>query len=266
MVSDKLLSLYRTFVQLPKVVRANIPSADISDWVKFRKITKYLESYNWRSQFEELEKRAQIREIQLSELFGPDIEQIQAPYGSVDEGTSKSNQAELYYVNVVARHVKAKNIFEFGTYFGRTTYYLTFASKDAFVTTLDLPPDMGPKTPHTASYFLGSDRESRIRQILCDSREFDPVPFHKKMDFIFIDGDHSYDGVKNDTEKAFEMLAPGGTILWHDYGPGKDLGLATFFAKFTQQVPLFRVGRTSLLLHIDGVAPLTFDVAKGSFA
>ena len=37
--------------------------------------------------------------------------------------------------------------------------------------------------------------------------------------FIFIDGDHSYKGVKEDTEKALKYLCnnSGGILVWHDY-------------------------------------------------
>lgn len=36
--------------------------------------------------------------------------------------------------------------------------------------------------------------------------------------FIFIDGDHSYSGVKKDSEKAIPHIKKyGGIILWHDY-------------------------------------------------
>lgn len=36
------------------------------------------------------------------------------------------------------------------------------------------------------------------------------------MDFVFVDGFHCYEYVKNDTEKGLEMLRPGGIIAWHD--------------------------------------------------
>ena len=39
------------------------------------------------------------------------------------------------------------------------------------------------------------------------------------MDFVFIDGDHSREGVRQDTELARAILAPGGAIAWHDANP-----------------------------------------------
>ena len=36
------------------------------------------------------------------------------------------------------------------------------------------------------------------------------------MDFVFVDGAHNYDYVKNDSEKGWRMLRRGGIIAWHD--------------------------------------------------
>ena len=37
-----------------------------------------------------------------------------------------------------------------------------------------------------------------------------------KIDFLFIDGDHSYEGVKSDFELYSKILAPNGIIMLHD--------------------------------------------------
>jgi predicted O-methyltransferase YrrM len=52
-----------------------------------------------------------------------------------------------------------------------------------------------------------------------DSAAFDPKPYENSMDFIFIDGAHSYEYVLNDSEKAWAMLRPGGIAAWHDCRP-----------------------------------------------
>ena len=44
------------------------------------------------------------------------------------------------------------------------------------------------------------------------------------MDFVFIDGSHAKDYVKNDTEIAIKLLRDNkGVLLWHDYGVWKDV-------------------------------------------
>lgn len=254
MLFKKLMVL---FVQVPIFLFRNLTEEGWDGLLQ--NLDKYVEHARYMT----LHTQAQLRETHLAELFGPAIEKIAIPFGAIDEETGKPNQAELLYVSVVAKHLQARNIFEFGTYMGRTTYHLTDASEEAFVTTLDLPPEAGSRTtPYLGNCFKGTERERKIKQILCDSKTFDTTPFRKKMDFIFVDGDHSYEGVKNDTEKAFEMLAPGGIIMWHDYGASSDLGLVEFFVEFTKKTSLFRIKKTSLLLYVDGVEALTFQGHK----
>ena len=42
-----------------------------------------------------------------------------------------------------------------------------------------------------------------------------------KIDMVFVDGDHSYDGCKGDIEIWLKHLKPGGLIVVHDYGKGE---------------------------------------------
>ena len=47
-------------------------------------------------------------------------------------------------------------------------------------------------------------------------KNIDPVELGT-FDFIFIDGDHSYEGIEIDTEYCEKILNPGGVISWHDF-------------------------------------------------
>tara|TARA_R110000868_G_scaffold138557_3_gene352766 strand:- start:353 stop:1654 length:1302 start_codon:yes stop_codon:yes gene_type:complete len=62
--------------------------------------------------------------------------------------------------------------------------------------------------------------------IISDSTSNDTVNFIKslgiKFDFIFIDGDHSYEGVKNDYEKYKQFLADDGYMAFHDIIQSKE--------------------------------------------
>lgn len=42
------------------------------------------------------------------------------------------------------------------------------------------------------------------------------------LDFVFIDADHSYDGVRGDSEIWWDKVRPGGMMIWHDYGNDSD--------------------------------------------
>jgi predicted O-methyltransferase YrrM len=129
----------------------------------------------------------------------------------------------------------ARDVFEFGTYLGETAMAVADKCPDAHVTTLDLPDELANDFPLakarsgvevTDEYLFQSKRgrliqgeaAGRITQLRQDSAKFDPTPYAHAFDFIYIDASHSYSAVKADSEKAFQMLRPGGRILWDDYG------------------------------------------------
>jgi predicted O-methyltransferase YrrM len=226
--------------------------------MKLNREQKKITPYVYSTLYSQKQEQSKIREIYLPELF-ENIDDISVPVGVVNQESGHDNQVDMIYVIAIAKYLKCKNIFEFGTYFGQTTYYLTLASDTTTVLTLDLPADDNPFAgKYQGIYFKGTDREPFIKQIDCDSQTFDTTPFHQQMELIFVDGDHSYEAVKNDTEKALEMLAPGGVIIWHDYAP-KSPGVIQFFSEFSLEKPVFHIRKTCLLVYIDGVDPLTFN-------
>jgi predicted O-methyltransferase YrrM len=209
--------------------------------------------------FRQARARCRVRELPLAAIF-PGIERLAIPLGAINEETGHANHAEMLYVIAAAQYRHARRIFEFGTFLGRTTYHLAATHADAHVWTIDLPPEENPWpfADHVGAYFARTPEAARITRVCVDSGRFDTSPFAGSADFVWVDADHSYAGVKNDTEKAFELLAPGGMIMWHDFGH-ESPGLVDFFVDFTARQPLFQVRRTSVLLHIDGVDPLAFE-------
>ncbi|RED37983.1 methyltransferase family protein [Rhodopseudomonas thermotolerans] len=201
---------------------------------------------------------SRIRELYLGEIM-PEALKVPVPLGAMNELTGHPNKADMMMVCAIAGAIKAKRIFEFGTHVGRTTFHLTAVNEEAEVTTLDIgDAAVNEYAPYIGNFFKNTGKDGRIRQIFANSFEFDPTPYRQQFDFVFVDADHSYEAVKNDTLKAFELLRPGGVVMWHDYAP-KSAGLVQFIKEYTlAERPLFRIRNTCLLLHIDGVDPLTF--------
>lgn len=131
------------------------------------------------------------------------------------------------------RKTNARKIFEFGTYKGVSTTQLALnIGNDGQVYTLDLPEDhpaysldiLKEAERQIAAeggkgILLPAELRNRVTFLRSDSATFDTRPYLNSMDLIFVDGAHSYDYVKNDTEKGWEMLRPGGIIAWHDCNP-----------------------------------------------
>ena len=208
--------------------------------------------------FEAMRAECRLRELPPAAIVENVLAQA-IPLSAINEETGHENHAEMLYVIATAASLRPKAIFEFGTFLGRTTLHLARACPEAGVTTLDLPQEENrwAFAPYVGSYFAGTAESQRIRQLRQSSFSFDPTSYAGTMDFIWIDGDHGYDAVKNDTEKAMTMLAPGGAIMWHDFGPDSP-ELVRFFQEFTQHTPLFRFRKTSVLLHLAGIDPLAF--------
>jgi predicted O-methyltransferase YrrM len=59
-----------------------------------------------------------------------------------------------------------------------------------------------------------------IKKTGADAPE-DPLIRDKKFDFLFIDGDHSYEGLKSDWEAWHARIAPGGVVALHDTRGGR---------------------------------------------
>jgi predicted O-methyltransferase YrrM len=69
-------------------------------------------------------------------------------------------------------------------------------------------------------FYLEKDLGHRVCQIYSDSRTWDTAAYPPGFfDSVLIDGGHQKEIVLNDTAKAWELLRPGGLMLWHDFCP-----------------------------------------------
>lgn len=174
---------------------------------------------------------------------------------------------ESWILAVLAR--RALNMFEFGTCTGRTTYlWARNSPPNASVHTITLHPDEldayrsgdsdNPEDRadalHESSFqtfvYSGTDVEHKIVQLYGDSKAFDHSAFKGQMDLLFVDGSHARSYVESDSEKALQMLKPGGFILWHDYrGPFRSGGVFHALNALGASLPLIHIEGTSLVAH-----------------
>ena len=188
----------------------------------------YLEFAFKNVSFPQLVENQPLQKLVLN--FAPDT------YGDV-------SWQELVTISALVAHFKPLRIFEIGTFMGKTTYHLAANSPEqAQVFTLDLPQDNFGETiaqnPYDMNllhegkrhevgfYFKNTAYQSKITQLFSDSRSFDETPYAQSMDMIFVDADHTYPSVINDTRKALRMLKTGESgkvILWHDLRQRSDV-------------------------------------------
>ncbi|MEW6417750.1 MAG: class I SAM-dependent methyltransferase [Nitrospirota bacterium] len=124
---------------------------------------------------------------------------------------------------------KLKTIVEIGTARGGTFYvWCKIAEPDATIVSIDLPG--GPfgggysvkdikkfrkyKRKNQRLYFLRKDSQNRATK-----EELIKILKGRKIDFLFIDGDHRFSGVKKDWELYSPLVKNNGLIVFHDILP-----------------------------------------------
>ena len=111
--------------------------------------------------------------------------------------------------------------FEIGTWRGESVVNIAGTAKECYTLNLsgsDLSKaGLNQKYIDLVGFFIKGNKN--IIQLEGNSMDYDFAKLNKKFDLIFIDGDHHYDFVKNDTEKVFKhLLHDKSIIVWHDYG------------------------------------------------
>lgn len=119
-----------------------------------------------------------------------------------------------------------KRVLEIGTARGGTLYLWTQASSDdATIVSVDLPGGEfgGAYPPCRMPFYLAFAKpHQKLHLLRCDSHERHTLEHvqvlfdHKRVDFAFIDGDHTYEGVKQDFQNYGPLVRPGGLIAFHD--------------------------------------------------
>jgi len=199
----------------------------------------------WGKDFTKAKKSlAQIPEVPLIDLIGNrrafvrlDIQRHQDGMLPQEHAIALLALADLENPSVVL---------EIGTFCGHTTRLLAQTLPMATIHTVDLPLD----------YVVGSDSKDslrkddfhlitqravgkefndqpeagRIRQHLVDTAQTD-FAFAKGASFFFIDGSHTYDYVKSDSEKCFDLCQGKGVFVWHDCDLNH-AGVASFLSEW----------------------------------
>ncbi len=131
-------------------------------------------------------------------------------------------RSELSCLAAEIAAIKPRNAMEIGTYLGGTLFLLCrLAHADARIISVDMyRGSLGGARKLIYHSFVsknqrlhvihgdshGANTQSRIIEKLGAA----------KLDFIFIDGDHSYEGVRLDFEMYSPLVRPGGVIAFHD--------------------------------------------------
>jgi predicted O-methyltransferase YrrM len=124
------------------------------------------------------------------------------------------------------RNLNPATVLEIGTCMGGTLYLWTrLAQSNATIISADLPGGThgggysNLRTPLYRTFALPTQNFHLLRVDSHQQSTFDHIQSllgGKPVDFLFIDGDHTYDGVKADWHMYSPLVRKGGLIAFHD--------------------------------------------------
>jgi len=149
-----------------------------------------------------------------------------------DRISMSQKRAEITGLANAVRDLKPEVIVEIGTRKGGTLFTWCRYTKASKIISIDLPGGIhGGGYPHQKQKLYKSfvmDQQGREVALLQeDSHKEETLQKlkkelnGKKIDFLFIDGDHTFKGVKQDFDMYSPLVREGGLVAFHDIIPNK---------------------------------------------
>jgi len=129
-------------------------------------------------------------------------------HAEVDELKRLVGKENLKFIDPVIINIGAER--------GTSTLAMLEERPDAYIFSIDIDARPG----EIANVRRAGLDARRVVRILCRSQEVGELwPFW--VSFVWVDGDHSYDGIKGDIESWWPRVRPRGIIAFHDYFEGE---------------------------------------------
>ncbi|HXI53496.1 MAG TPA: class I SAM-dependent methyltransferase [Candidatus Saccharimonadales bacterium] len=211
--------------------------------------------------------RCKIPQVPLAEIVAKlgaaPLEEVVLP-GPTDLGDVGS-QVGYHALGAVVRAVRPSVILETGTYLGVSAYAMALNAGPACrIFTVDLPdhasaeavPELNAldqrhvqtSRKRVGEAFLRHAVARQITQIREDSMTFRAERWLQEAELVYVDGGHSMPCITKDTENAFRVLAPDGTIVWDDYFHLYP-DVVTFLDRLAEDHPLYGIEGTNYVIY-----------------
>jgi cephalosporin hydroxylase len=189
--------------------------------------------------------RRQLRELpdDLPHAEALDLARGLTWYG----GRLRPTQAtdEIVWLLDMLERLQPKTIVEIGTDEGGTLFLWTrVAAPDALLVAVDTRPlgVLGQRSPYALVRKGLARKQQRIELVMPGNSQIQAtvervrgITGGRPVDFLFIDGDHSYDGVKRDFELWSPLVRSGGLIAFHDMRPDHPDGVPRLWAELRER-------------------------------
>jgi predicted O-methyltransferase YrrM len=128
---------------------------------------------------------------------------------------------DYIFLKALAKKFEVRTYLEIGSFMGESISSVAEFADVCYSVSL---PDENAKALFKNKYKKNnfsryfSRKKSNVIHYECDSKIFDFNSIKETIDLVFIDGDHTYEGVVSDTQKIFEAINRDETIVvWHDF-------------------------------------------------
>jgi predicted O-methyltransferase YrrM len=197
--SKKFLSFIGAILQQPNLINIILTNNAIQQKIFKQKYTNFVA----------------LPQIEIKDLQEKDPATIES---FLLDGSSLITDLQLLVT--IAGRKKVNSYFEIGTWRGESVYNVAKEIDDC--TTMNLSEkemkEMGWSPKYAEQHGILSKKNSKILHLDGNTKNFDFGDLNKKYDLIFIDGDHTYDMVLNDTKKVFQhLMHENSIVVWHDY-------------------------------------------------
>ena len=187
---------------------------------------------------------ATIPKLALGDILADRKSAIQLRVQQYEDGMLPNHEAMALLSILVVE--SPREVLEIGTFMGHTTKAMAENLPESIIHTVDLPLDFSeptkanPNIPKDDFHLItrrvvGREFQdqifaSRIRQHFGDTALVDFKKFGQPT-FFFVDGSHTYEYCRQDSEKCYALCGGRGTFLWHDCDAGHP-GVVKFIAEW----------------------------------
>ena len=139
------------------------------------------------------------------------------------------NEAGLLYKYAQKSCLTKGSILEIGSYWGGSTVLLAMATHNTDVNVVSVDVVTGCHDPDVDDWLNNYEEKERIDIRTENSHTMKNIP----LSMLFVDGDHSYEGIKKDFIHHWNYL--NGDCLAHDYFDSTCIGVTQFITEWIEE-------------------------------
>lgn len=200
----------------------------------------------WKACFERYRLKLPVRTT--ADLGLDIIDSVIVPGTRQTDFDEDANIKDLVFLLQLSKARKASRILEVGSYRAKTTYALHLNCPTAFIRSYDI------REVDSDYRRLLQGKPSVQLCIGSFAENENTLQREEPYDLIFIDGSHRLEDVLADSLIAFEIVAKGGVIVWHDYRKSgywsPDLQVPEALHHLRTQFPIWAVKDTNCAIHL----------------